>query len=381
MSDDFDLNEDISQNTQNNSDESLYGSAVPIWDFLEDCDLPIVMYGMGEGAVKIMRVMKQHGITPDEFMASDEFVRGHEFLGYRVKKLSELSEQYEDFVVIICFGTALPEVMERIYSIAERHRVLIPDVSVIGESLFDEEYVSNNEYKLMTVRGLLADERSKDVFDNWIKFRLSGSVEYLRAMEDKREDILTLLKTGKNEVYVDLGAYNGDTVEEFLKHCNREYDAIYAFEPDERNFSRLKRRHYALPPDKFKAIHAAAWSNDDELTFYRKAGRNSSIDDNISTETKGRAITIPARSVDSVLDGARATIIKFDVEGSEMKAINGCVKTIKKYRPRLVVSLYHRNEDMIELPLQIHALEPRYKLYLRHTPCFPAWDTELYCIY
>lgn len=370
----YDVEEEYTENGE-------YAEITPMWDYLAECRIPIVMYGMGEGAVKIMRVMERHGIKPHEFMASDDFVRGHEFLGYKVRKLSELEEMYDDFAVIICFGTALPEVMQRIYAIAERHPVFVPDVSVIGDSLFDEEYVSENEYRLMTVRSMLADSRSKEVFDSWLKFRLSGSLEHLRMMEDSREAALSLLGIGKKEIFVDLGAYNGDTVEEFLIHSDRQFEKIYAFEPDERNFGRLKRRHYALPQDKFIPLHAAAWNCDDTLTFYRKAGRNSSLADNISEKTKGREIKIPARSVDSVLGGEKATIIKFDVEGSEKEALLGCEKTIKKYHPRLIVSMYHRNEDLIELPLLISKLAPGYKFYLRHQPCFPAWDTELYCIY
>ena len=91
-----------------------YRPVIDVWTMLSECGLPIVMYGMGDGAEKIMRVMETYGLKPAEFMASDEFVRGHSFKGYRVKKLSEIEEQYADFVVVVCFGTALPEVMENI---------------------------------------------------------------------------------------------------------------------------------------------------------------------------------------------------------------------------------------------------------------------------
>ena len=76
----------------------------------------------------------------------------------------------------------------------------------------------------------------------------------------------------------------------------------------------------------------------------------------------------------------RARYIKYDVEGAEKQAIAGSQKMICSSMPDLLISLYHRNEDMFALPLQIHAMAPDYKLYLRRFRYIPAWDLNLYCI-
>ena len=89
---------------------------------------------------------------------------------------------------------------------------------------------------------------------------------------------------------------------------------------------------------------------------------------------------IEARSVDSILGGQTATLIKMDVEGFEREAIWGAEHTIEHYTPKLMVSLYHRNEDIFELPLLIKRLNPNYKLYVRHQLYIPAWETNLYAI-
>ena len=81
-----------------------------------------------------------------------------------------------------------------------------------------------------------------------------------------------------------------------------------------------------------------------------------------------------------MLDGDQATIIKMDVEGCEREAIWGSAHTIKKYAPKLMVSLYHRNEDIFELPLLIKKLNPDYKCYIRHQLYIPAWETNLYAV-
>lgn len=362
------------------SEGEAYRPVTDVWTMLSECGLPIVMYGMGDGAEKIMRVMETYGLKPAEFMASDEFVRGHSFKGYRVKKLSEIEEQYDDFVVVVCFGTALPEVMENIERISQKHRVVAPDVPVVGGGLFDGDYISDHEYEIMKLRMLLSDDASRDTLDALMKYRITGDISVLRSCETPKEEAYSLLNINDRETYLDLGAYNGDTVEEFLKLTGKRFTKIYALEPDRRNYSKLRRRHYALGSEIFEPINAAAWSSDTKLVFNSRAGRNSSLCETPSAQTAGRGIETEAKSVDSLLGGKPATLIKYDVEGSEREALAGSEQTIKKYKPRLIVSLYHRTEDLIELPLYIKELNPDYKLYLRHHPYIPAWDTNLYCI-
>lgn len=69
-----------------------------------------------------------------------------------------------------------------------------------------------------------------------------------------------------------------------------------------------------------------------------------------------------------------------DVEGAEREALWGACQTIARYNPRLMVALYHRNEDLFELPLLVHKLNSKYKLYIRHQLYIPAWETNLYAV-
>ena len=85
-------------------------------------------------------------------------------------------------------------------------------------------------------------------------------------------------------------------------------------------------------------------------------------------------------SVDNLCFDFAPTVIKFDVEGAEKEALLGCEKTIKAYKPRLMVSAYHKSEDLFVLPLLIKELCPEYKIYLRHHPYVPCWETNCYAL-
>ncbi|MCM1334665.1 MAG: FkbM family methyltransferase [Bacteroides sp.] len=356
-----------------------------VWERLASTEKPIVLYGMGDGADKILAVMAEKGIRPAEFMASDEFVRGQSFHGYRVKKLAEIEAEYDDFFLVICFGSAIPEVMERIARLAERYETVAPDVPVVGGGLFDGAYLTAHESEIKEVRALFADDRSREIFDALVYYRLTGEISALKSAETAKDEALALLKIGTREIYMDLGAYDGDTVEAFLRLTDKKFEKIYAVEPDRRNYSRMRRRLYSLGSGVFSHYNAAVTEEDGEVVLSRRANRGTAVvaenpPGDTPSQKRERTETVDGRSVDSILNGGRATLIKYDVEGSEAAALRGSAATIAKYKPRLIVSLYHRTEDLVALPLLVRELNPAYKLYLRHHPYIPAWDTNLYCI-
>lgn len=120
-------------------------------------------------------------------------------------------------------------------------------------------------------------------------------------------------------------------------------------------------------------FQAGLWSSDTELSFCIGANLAG------SRVTKGGTETISVRSLDSVLQGKRASFIKMDIEGSELEALKGAEETIRKWRPKLAISMYHKPEDIWELPLYVKKLVPDYRLYLRHHSN-AKWDFVLYAV-
>ena len=340
------------------------------WDRLKAEKRPIFIYGMGDGALKIMSVFRDKNITVAGIFASDDFVRGHSFEGYRVHKLSEIEEVVEDFVVVLAFAAGYQEIVDKIHAIASKHTLYVPDVPVVGRGLFTYDYCLENADKIQQVYDSLADDYSRKVYANIINFKISGKIEYLSAVTSSKAEIYKkIIKPNLNEVYVDLGAYNGDTVKEILEFTHGKYVSIYAVEPDRKNFKKLSKFVDGMPH--IHTYNSAAWCIDTELPFASKAGRQSAI-------TAESDNMVEAVSVDSILAKKPATIIKMDVEGFEREAIWGSAYTIAHYAPKMMVSLYHRNEDIFELPLLIKKLNPAYKLYIRHQLYIPAWETNLY---
>ncbi|MBQ8978692.1 MAG: FkbM family methyltransferase, partial [Oscillospiraceae bacterium] len=117
----------------------------------------------------------------------------------------------------------------------------------------------------------------------------------------------------------------------------------------------------------------AAYSEDTELVFDDLSGRNSRIDNGENKKTR----SVKAVRGDSLTE--HATLIKMDVEGAERDAIEGCRQSLIN-GSQLICALYHRTDDIFELPLMIHDIAPDLKLYMRHLLYIPAWETNLYCV-
>ncbi|MBQ7982075.1 MAG: FkbM family methyltransferase [Clostridia bacterium] len=354
-----------------------------VWHRLKTTEKPIVLYGMGNGADKILSVMETLGVEAADFFASDGFVRGHQFHGKRVLSFSEAREKYPDMLILISFASALPELLARFDELDADYETMAPDVPVSGDTLFTWEWFCEHRADFEAAYALLADDESRRIFENLIDYKLSGKLKYLRAAVSDQEAVLRELVVPEQiRTYMDLGAYNGDTVRSQLA-VSPALETVWAMEPDARNFRKLSAYAEQETRADIRVYPYAAWNCAETLTFRVEGNRNSTLAQNGTrgiTVSQAKEKQIEAQAPDAVLGGAQIDYIKYDVEGAEREALLGTAQTIRTYAPKLLVSLYHRTEDLYVLPQLIHAMQPQYRMYLRRFPYVPAWDINLYCI-
>lgn len=346
-----------------------------VWKALKESTKPILIYGMGDGANKIFNIMMAKGIGIEGIFASDEFVRGQSFLGHRVMTYDEAVSKYEDFVIVLAFGTSIPELMDKLNNMYNRHEFFAPDVPLFGGDLFDDEYISENQNKIEESYELMYDGQSKFTFESIIKYKYSGDIKYLFECETARQEVFeNIFKFNEEETYMDLGAYDGDTVEEFVDIVNGVYKKIIAVEPAEKNFEKLQSNieQYGQG-EKIQCLNIGIYDRQGTANFSGKSGRNAAILDD------GKRL-LNINSIDNIAGEQKITYIKMDIEGAERAGILGGVNVIKKHQPKLAVSAYHRTDDIFDIPLLINSINKDYKIFLRHHPYIPAWETNIYCI-
>ena len=340
-----------------------------LWERLAQTDRPVVLYGMGNGADKILAVLERYGVEAADFFASDGFVRGHAFHGKTVLTYAEVSAKHPDCIVLLSFGSSLPDVLARFDALDAEREVYAPDVPVAeGSPLFTRQFYRENYDKFRAAYALLADTESKRIFGELVRYKLTGRLEHLRAATSAPDCERSILDFARYETMVDAGAYTGDTARKFIADCPHA-KAVYAIEPDRRSCKKLAA--YAERETKAEVLpfRFCAWSESGDTAFCAEGNRNSAA-------KAGGGETVPRNTVDSL--NAPADYIKYDVEGAEREALLGSRETILHRRPDLLVSAYHRSEDLFDLPLLLHEQFPFYELRLRRFPYVPAWDINLY---
>ncbi len=347
---------------------------IDVWHRLQRETRPIVVYGTGNGADKLFFQFERYGISVSDIFVSDAFYRGQEFRGYTCLRYQDIKAKYDDCIIVLAFAVFRPDMMQIIEDIRKDYEVLAPEMPVFGEFFFTQESLDQYRSRIEETETLFADDLSRAVYQDLINYRMSGKLSYLDTCTTEREEVFqNIFSLHDHETYVDLGAYRGDTIEEFLSLTNSYFEKIYAVEPDAKNFRKLEEYLETLPPsirEKIFTFPVASWKEAAVLSFDGGGGRNSSL----NTGKK----SVHAVPVDSLLDSP-VTYIKMDVEGADKETLLGLSETLKRDKPKLAVSAYHRTEDLFEIPQQILELNPNYSVYLRHHPYIPAWETNYYC--
>ena len=346
-----------------------------MWDFLANEKRPIVVYGMGNGADKLFARFEKYGISVADVFASDGFVRGHSFRGYRVKSFSEIKENYSDFVIVLSFASNREEVINMLTDIDEKYDMLVPDMPIADESeYFDKNFYNEHYEEIVKAYNMLCDEESKKIYALTVNYKLTGKLSYLMDTYTEKRDMYSLISKKDIRVMIDGGAYNGDTAREAIEYFSG-ISEIYAIEPDVKTFKRLKK--YAdTAAVKINPINAALYSENGQGEFFSSGNRNSTAKATASYESK--AADISFITVDSL--EVSPDYIKYDVEGAEYEALIGSLETINRARPVLLVSLYHRSRDIFSLPLFLAEKTEGYRFYLCRLRSVPAWELNLILI-
>lgn len=368
----------------------ICGITTDLWEYLSSSDKPLALYGTGDGADKIIAALKSKGLFKRirAVFASDGFVRDRSFAGFKVRSYFDVASEFgeDGFIALLCFGTSRPDVLGTIRGIAQKTELYAPDVPVCGDGLFDMEYYMANKPRLEKVYGLLEDEASRACFADALSFKLTGDLRYLDSSVSHEDEEYGLLPD-IDGAFIDLGAYNGDTLTRYLLHYPNITSAC-AVEPERHSYKKLCRAADELKDKTGKRIdlyNALIGDRDGKATLTSSHGRGTR---NADVSGSGAGITAPSGmtiidkvTIDRISESlGRAGFIKFDVEGEECAALSGGMRTITKDRPALKIACYHRNCDLFAIPEKVLSTGVPYKIYLRRLQGVPCWDLDYYFV-
>lgn len=214
----------------------------------------------------------------------------------------------------------------------------------------------------------LADDTSREVYAAVLKARAEGDAGFFRV-SPYREYAHPVVRPRPGDTVIDAGAFRGHTSARFAWQM-RGRGTLVALEPSLDNFRRLAR----LPLPGLVPLCLGVWHEHATLRF-AEDGASSRV-----REDGGATIHVaPIDGIVEQLGLKRVDLIKLDVEGAERRALEGAAETLRRFRPKVLLSIYHRREDPWALPLQLRALCPDYDFYVGHHGPYHT-ETDVYAM-
>lgn len=294
---------------------------VRLLDWIDENQRPVVIFGAGCAGIQIAGVLQTMNKPIACFVDNNQNLYGKKLLGLSIYSPKMLAEEKE-YGVVIGSNDYVAEMKEQLSGLGvDTGRIFIP--SKVWWMGTEEQY-----------------------FD---------------------QDIM---KPHLHESFIDGGALDGGDSIHFMRWCRGNYDAVYMFEPDKDNLRKLKL--LSVADERVLAYEEGLWNDTGEVRFL------SGNKEKCTITAEGDTL-IRVTSIDKKLQGTPISLIKMDIEGSEMKALEGAQETIRKFVPRLAICVYHKPADIIDIPLKILELYPEYEFYLRHYS-YMHTETVLYAI-
>lgn len=334
---------------------------------------PVVIFGAGAVGASCFDMLTDWGCHGEIFFC-DNFKTGTK-KGKTIISFGRLlaDSRFSSSLIVVAIGRKhFPEVCRQLQENGIPEGRMIPRDSICEKA--DAAYMESNRANLKTIYGRLKDTLSRDVF--WKKIEQAMYCEinvdpvYREGAAQYFDPCLPL---NDKEVFVDGGAFTGDTAAEFIRRTGGRYRHIFEFEPEEANVKAIGEN--LRPYQNITVINKGLWDRETTLRFNAGGGAASCV-------SRSGETSIPVTRVDALLPtGYIPTFIKMDIEGSELMALRGAAQTIRAYKPKLAVCIYHRPMDIVEIPTLVCRLNPDYIFCLRqYAPGFSWAETVLYAV-
>lgn len=334
---------------------------------------PILLLGSGQLGQKVYRGLTIKKIYPVAFIDNNEEKWGKKINDVIILSPKEAFKKYGKNAVIFItiwaphhsFAKSKKQLKKIGFQSIFPFQILmwkLPKVLLPHYQFSTPQYLLSNLNDIKKASLLFKEKISINQYINQLNWRLTLNFDFLpKATYKDQYFTKNIVKLAKNEIFVDCGAFNGDTIKSFLHYSNKTFSQLIALEPDLKNFQSLSNYVNSLNPLVKKNIlinNYAVSSKNMTVRFLESGAMQSTI--NKSGKNKVKSVTL-----DKLLFKNKPTFLKFDIEGYEMEALKGAKKIIAEYSPIITVCIYHKPNDFWKIPLFISSLNKNYKYFFR----------------
>lgn len=329
-------------------------------------DTPLYLWGCGNVAREVFRILSENEVFISGCVIDvDRDI--NEYMGLKVERLADVL--YRESSLNIVIGHAQYHRKKELESLSNVQNVYcLPNPFKTHEDI-TEEYYRQHIDDFKKSEGLFKEELSKKVFKAYMESRVYGNLDaifdaFTRPMSYVDNDIWEL----NNEVYVDCGAYNGDTIAMFIDAASGRYKGIYAFEPDHKIFCKMKERMKPYDDGRIHLFEKGLWNKNTFLSFVPDEEQSG-----YATEAfiPGDEYTVAVCKLDDIIKDD-VTLIKVNMSGSNRECIEGARRIIRACHPKVAITVGLTKERLYQIPVLLKEINPDYDLFLRFNESMPS---------
>ena len=336
----------------------------------------LYIFGAGTIGRQVLQDCRIRGVVVLGFVDNDHTRLGQLVDGIPITNLSNLDKKND--VIVVSAGNHADSIFRQLQDRGFEHRINLSQFFFAIESPVQPEQgyledLEKNRIRWISLALLLDDDKSRQVIDAVVRHRLTLDTSPLAKVNDR--GVLqwfdpAFVKPNEKAVFVDGGAFDGDTAEAF-RRFNGPALRIHAFELDPEIAARASQRLESFPE---VVVHALGLSDRREkLGFLRTGITDGRLDGACSGDEFSEVVSVDEIVLEAV------TFLKLDVEGAEAKAIIGASHQIREHSPLIALAVYHKPSDPWALPLQVSRLNAAYRFYMRHYTDV-AFETVVYAV-
>lgn len=327
---------------------------------LYDSSAPKYIMGRNNYTTQLLHAFSTQGIAVAGII--DDYTNEEKYKGFPIYKTGQIES---NSLIIVCvldgrLVTALHSLESQNFS----HVLTYFDLVIYDKKKFPQiKFCQNNEMDIQMnlkqyewLYSKLDDELSRQTLLHIIDFRYNFDARVMGVFSYKlRDQYYDVFQFNEKEVFIDCGAYNGETSKQFIT-LNPTYESVHVFEPSPKQYKITKE---ALISYSNVHVYPYATYNQQMTTFF------DNEKDSASGLSKEGTIAVETIRLDDIIK-ERVTYIKLDVEGAEYETLVGAEQLIKTYKPKLAVCVYHKQEDFWRIPSLLLQYNPNYRIILRH---------------
>ncbi len=340
--------------------KNLQDNSTSNYDAIKSAGLPVILVGAGEMAKWVTEDLKAHDIQVAGYAVDAKYFKaGQIFLGLPIYNVEEISKQADKYTFMLGMEDEMQGGSRAFEILTNKkfHCYPLP-INLNGSSeKIDFEYVLQNCDKFKETFELLADELSRKTFINYLKLKVTGDRSYIDEIYFPSPYFNELTADVKNRVFVDCGAYNGDTIEKFISWNGGKYEKIFAIEPNDTNFAQLEKFVQNKNYSNVVLFNCGVGDKKGTFTFTAEIER--------TRFSEFGEIKLNVETLDDILANESVSFIKMEIQGSELNALQGATEILKNQKPYLAVVMFHKADALITIPQFINSVQKGYNLYLR----------------